>query len=79
MNGEVETIYNISPLPMYHLQSEPSLARLLEVCSNPTLLSVEKALNFSKPHHLPVYNYGFDDLPSGMVGGNTMGNMLSVS
>uniref|UniRef100_A0A0K8T2J6 Vitellogenin-1 n=3 Tax=Lygus hesperus TaxID=30085 RepID=A0A0K8T2J6_LYGHE len=79
VHGEVETSYSLSPLPIYHLHSQPSLARNAAACPQPGVFSVQKTLNFENARHLPAYHYGFADLPEGTVGGNQMGNMLSRS
>ncbi|KAF6216357.1 hypothetical protein GE061_000698 [Apolygus lucorum] len=77
--GEVETIYDISPLPQYVIQSRPQLAPLPKLRGDGQLIDIVKTRNFSNAEQRMAYHYGFTGLTDWEPASNQMGNFLSRS
>ncbi|XP_014217958.1 vitellogenin-like, partial [Copidosoma floridanum] len=79
INGVYETLYDISPLPEYVIQSRPELAPLPHLKGNGQLIDIGKTRNFSSSQQHLVYRFGANGYENFVPGSNQMGNFLSRS
>lgn len=79
MNGVYETVYDMSPLPEYIIQSRPELVPLPHLRGEGQFIEVQKTRNFSSAEHHVIYRYGASGHEGIRPGSNQMGNSVSVS
>ncbi|XP_056645845.1 vitellogenin-like [Diorhabda sublineata] len=76
VSGEVETTYNIRPLPDHVVQSRSNEARYLDSVNKGRVIEVIKHHNYSNSIELPSYSYGFGSMEWGKPAYNAMGKFL---
>nr|QDP42284.1 Vitellogenin 3 [Agasicles hygrophila] len=77
VTGNVETLYQIRPLPDHIVQGNPDEANYLDETKDGQVIEVLKHRNYSNTEELPAYSFGFEGLDWGKPASNKMGNILS--
>lgn len=79
VTGNTETMYDVSPIPRYLLQSHPQWAPFPELDSENNFFEVVKTKNYSNAEQRMGYHYGITGTSNFKPGTNQMGDFLSVS
>lgn len=79
VTGECETLYDITPMPRYMLQSRPHLAPMPELNEEENLIKIAKTMNYSNCDRRMAYHFGISGLTSAKPNTNQIEDMLSVS
>ncbi|KAK9500939.1 hypothetical protein O3M35_002099 [Rhynocoris fuscipes] len=79
VTGECETIYDVSPLPEYVLQSQPELAPLQHLKGEGQFIDIVKTKNYSNCEQRMAYHFGLTGLTDWEPASNQMGSFLSRS
>ncbi|KAK9500937.1 hypothetical protein O3M35_002098 [Rhynocoris fuscipes] len=79
ITGESETIYDISPLPEYVLQTRPELAPLQHLRGEGQFIDIIKTKNYSNSEQRMAYHFGITGLTDWEPASNQMGTFLSRS
>uniref|UniRef100_T1IB40 Uncharacterized protein n=1 Tax=Rhodnius prolixus TaxID=13249 RepID=T1IB40_RHOPR len=79
VTGECETIYDISPLPQFVLQSRPELVPLPKLVAGGQVLDIVKTKNYSNCEQRMAYHFGLTGLTDWEPASNQMGTFLSRS
>ncbi|XP_014270480.1 vitellogenin [Halyomorpha halys] len=77
VNGVYETIYDISEIPEYILQSRPEMLPLPHLLGNGKVFEIVKNKNFSNSDRHVLYHSGLDSQTNWKPGSNQMGNFLT--
>uniref|UniRef100_A0A224XFX9 Putative vitellogenin 2 n=1 Tax=Panstrongylus lignarius TaxID=156445 RepID=A0A224XFX9_9HEMI len=79
VTGECETIYDISPLPQYVLQSRPELVPLPNLIANGQVIDIVKTNDYNHCKQRMAYHFGLPGLTNWEAASNHMGSFLSRS
>lgn len=79
VTGDCETLYDISPLPRYMLQSHPQWAPMPELNKEKNLIDVGKSTNYSNCDQRMAYHFGISGLTDAKPNTNQMGDFFTVS
>ncbi|XP_017778650.1 PREDICTED: vitellogenin-like [Nicrophorus vespilloides] len=79
VTGKYETLYEISPLPEYVLQSQPWLVPMPELKNDGEFIEVVKSKNFSRGEERLGYYYGLGSMGRFEPNTNKMGDFFTRS
>ncbi|XP_014261592.1 vitellogenin-1-like [Cimex lectularius] len=79
VTGLCETIYDVSPLPEYVLQSRPYLAPLTHYRGDGQFIDIVKTMNYSNCDQRVAYHFGISGLTDWEPASNQMGTFMSRS
>lgn len=80
INGECETLYDISPLPGWVMQNRPQLVPMPNIKGNGQIFDIVKTKNFSNCDQRIGYHFGLNGLTDWKEASeNKLGTFLAVS
>jgi hypothetical protein len=80
VNGECETMYDVSPLPEWVMQYKPELVPMPNLKSNGEIIDIVKTKNFSNCDQRVGYHFGLNGITDWKEANeNKLGTFLAVS